>query len=237
MHKIILTVLLSSLTFLSCDPATMQKVLDTVGDAPLTDLDISNGLKEALQLGVGNSVDFLSAQDGYFKSAYKIFLPQEVSGIIDKLAFIPGFEKFEDKMVMKINRAAEDAAKKAAPIFVSAIKGMTFDDAMNILMGADNAATQYLDNKTYNNLYSEFKPVLTNSLNKVGALDLWTDAITKYNALPLVKDVNPDLADHINTKALVGLFDLIEKKEGGIRNNISQRTSNLLKRVFAKQDR
>lgn len=236
MYKSIFTVLFCSLTFISCDPASMQKVLDTVGDAPLTNLDISNGLKEALQLGVGNSVNFLSAEDGYYKTAYKILLPEEVNGVINTLTRIKAFERLEEKMVMKINRAAEDAAKKAGPIFLDAIKGISFDDAMNILMGSDNAATQYLDQKTYNSLYSEFKPVLTNSLNKVGALDIWSDAMSMYNSIPLTKDVNTDLADHINTKALVALFDLIEEKEGGIRNNISQRSSNLLKKVFAKQD-
>jgi len=236
MYKSIFTVLFCSLTFISCDPASMQKVLDTVGDAPLTNLDISNGLKEALQLGVDNSVNFLSTEDGYYKTAYKILLPEEVNGVINTLTRIKAFERLEEKMVMKINRAAEDAAKKAGPIFLDAIKGISFDDAMNILMGSDNAATQYLDQKTYNSLYSEFKPVLTNSLNKVGALDIWSDAMSMYNSIPLTKDVNTDLADHINTKALVALFDLIEKKEGGIRNNISQRSSNLLKKVFAKQD-
>jgi len=139
-------------------------------------------------------------------------------------------------MIKKVNRAAEDAAKKAGPIFLGAVRRITFDDAMNILMGDKNAATQFLHRGTYNSLYGEFKPVLDNSLNKFGALDLWTSAITKYNSLPLVTDVNPDLSDHINTKALVGLFDLIEKKELGIRSDISQRSSGLLKKVFAKQD-
>jgi len=227
---------LMTLTFISCDPATMQKVIDTVGEAPLSNLDVSNGLKEALQFGVDNSVNFLSAEDGYYKSAYKILLPEEANKVISKLSFIPGFDNLEAEMVKKVNRAAEDAAKKAGPIFLGAIKSITFDDAMNILMGEKNAATQYLDNKTYNSLYNEFKPVLNNSLNKVGALDLWTKAITKYNSIPLLEDINPDLGDHINTKALVGLFDLIEKKEQGIRSDVSQRTTGLLQKVFAKQD-
>jgi len=222
---------------MSCDPQSMQKVLDAVAEAPLSNLDISNGLKEALQFGVDNSVQYLSAEDGYYKSAYKILLPDEAAKVIDKLSWVPGFKNLEAEMTKKINRAAEDAANKAGPIFLGAIKNMSFDDAMSILMGADNAATQYLDRNTYDALYGEFKPVLQGSLNKVGALDLWTKAITKYNSLPLVSDINPDLADHINTKALVGLFDLIEKKEGGIRNDLSQRTTGLLKKVFAKQDR
>jgi len=232
-----LVLLLLTLTLVSCDPKTMQKVLDTVSEVPLTNLDISNGLKEALQFGVDNSVNFLSAEDGYYKSAYKILLPEEANKVIDKLSFIPGFKNLEGEIIKKVNRAAEDAAKKAGPIFLDAIKGISFDDAMNILMGDKNAATQYLNNKTYNSLYGEFKPVLVNSLNKFGALDLWSDAISKYNSIPLVNDINTDLADHINTKALIGLFDLVEKKEAGIRTDISQRSTNLLQKVFAKQDR
>lgn len=231
-----LIICLMSVALVSCDPATMQKVLDTVSEAPLTDLDVSNGLKEALQFGVDNSVNFLSAEDGYYKSAYKILLPDEANKVIDKLSFIPGFKNLEDELIKKVNRAAEDAAKKAGPIFLSAIKGITFNDAMNILMGDKNAATQYLNSRTYNSLYGEFKPVLVNSLNKFGALDLWSNAITKYNSIPLVNDINTDLADHINTKALGGLFDLVEKKEEGIRADVSQRTTSILQKVFAKQD-
>jgi hypothetical protein len=114
---------------------------------------------------------------------------------------------------------------------------MTFDDVMGILMGNKNAATQYLHNKTYTPLYNEFKPVMVNSLNKFGVLDLWSDAINKYNSLPFVTKVNPDMADHVSSKALVGLFALVEKKELGIRTDISQRTTDLLQKVFAKQDK
>ncbi len=235
MYKSLLIIAMT-LSLVSCDPSSLQKVLDTVSEAPLSNLDVSNGLKEALQLGVGNSVDFLSAENGYYTSAYKILLPEEANKIISKLAIIPGFTNLEEEMIKKVNRAAEDAAKKAGPIFLSAVRSITFDDAMNILLGNKDAATQYLHSRTYDSLYGEFKPVLDNSLNKFGALDLWTNAITKYNSLPFVTDVNPDLSDHINSKALVGLFDLIEKKEQGIRSDVSQRTSSLLQKVFAKQD-
>ena len=224
------------LTLMSCDPQSMQKVMDVVNSGQLSNADIGRGLKEALQFGVDDSVNFLSKQDGFYKSAYKILLPDEANKIIDKLSFIPGFQNLEEELIKKVNRAAEDASKKAGPIFLEAIRGITFNDVMAILMGKDDEATQYLHRRTYNSLYGEFKPVLVNSLNKVGALDLWTKAINKYNSIPLVKDMNPDLADHINTNALVGLFDLIEKKEGGIRNDVSQRSTNLLKQVFAKQD-
>ena len=223
-------------SLVSCDPQDLQRVLDTVNQGPLTEIDVANGLKEALQFGVDNSVNFLSAEDGFYKSVYKIVLPEEANVVIDKLSLVPGFDNLEEELIKRINRAAEDAAYKASPIFLDAIRGITFDDAMNILMGDKNAATQYLHNKTYNQLYDTFKPVLIESLNKFNVLDYWGDAVTAYNKLPFVKDVNPDLADHINQKALFGLFDLIEEKELGIRSDISQRTTSLLQRVFAEQD-
>jgi len=197
---------------------------------------VAAALKQALDRGVDQSVKTLSAQDGYYASIYKILLPEEATKVIDKLKFIPGFTNLEEEAIKKINKAAEDAATKAGPIFLNAIKQMTFDDAMSILMGEKNAATTYLHNKTYQPLYNEFKPVMVNSLNKFGALDLWADAINKYNSLPFVTKINPDLADHVNTKALAGLFALVEKKELGIRSDVSQRTTDLLKKVFAKQD-
>jgi hypothetical protein len=231
-----LSFLLVSLFMISCDPKDLQKVLDGMGNLPLTNADIASGLKEALDKGVDQSVKTLSATDGYYASMYKILLPDEATKIIDKLKFIPGFTNLEEEAIKRINKAAEDAASKAGPIFLGAIKQMTFEDVMGILMGNKNAATQYLHNKTYNNLYAEFNPVMVNSLNKFGALDLWKDAITKYNSLPFITRINPDLADHVTSKALVGLFSLVEKKELGIRTDISQRTSNLLQKVFAKQD-
>ena len=227
---------LLTLFLISCDPKDLQKVLDSVSNVPLSNADIAAGLKQALDKGVEQSVTTLSAQDGYYASIYKIFLPEEATKVIDKLKFIPGFSNLEEEAIKKINKAAEDAASKAGPIFLNAIKSMTFDDVMKILMGEKNAATQYLHNKTYQALYNEFKPVMMSSLNKFGALDLWSDAVGKYNTIPFITKVNPDLADHVSNKALIGLFALVEKKELGIRSDISQRTTDLLKKVFAKQD-
>lgn len=220
--------------FASCD--TLQSALETLEETGLTNADIASGLKEALQVGVDKSVNTLSLKDGFYKSAYKIIMPEDAKKVMDKLKFIPGFENIETEIVKKINQSAEDAAKKAGPIFLSAIKGITFDDAMNILMGNKTAATTYLHGKTYNALYGEFTPVIENSLNKFGALDYWADAVNAYNKLPLVTDLNPDIKDHVATKALGGLFKLVEKKEAGIRSDVGQRTSELLRKVFAKQD-
>lgn len=230
----ILTLVLAVLLVTSCDPKDLEKVLG--GAVNISNADIAAGLKEALDKGVDQSVKTLSVTDGFYKSSYKILLPDEARKVIDKLKFIPGFSNLEEEVVRRLNRGAEDAASKAGPIFYSAIKDMTFDDVMNILMGDKNAATQYLNRKTYNALYNEFKPVIVNSLNTFGALDYWADAVKTYNSLPFVDRVNPDLADHVTTKALFGMFDLIEKKELGIRTDISQRTSDLLRRVFARQD-
>ncbi|HRO08142.1 MAG TPA: DUF4197 domain-containing protein [Saprospiraceae bacterium] len=232
-----LTLLLTTLMLMSCDPKDLQAILNSAGNIPLSNADIANGLKEALDKGVDQSVKTLAVKNGYYESVYKILLPQEAQGVIDKLKFIPGFANLEQEAIKKINQAAEDAASKAGPIFLSAIKQMTFEDVMNILMGDKNAATQYLHRTTYNPLYNEFKPVMVNSLNKFGVLDLWKDAINQYNSIPFITKVNPDMADHVTSKALVGLFSLVEKKEAGIRTDISQRTSDLLKRVFAKQDK
>ena len=213
------------LFLISCDPKDMQKVLDSVSNVPLSNSDIAAGLKQALDKGVDQSVKTLSATDGYYASIYKILLPEEAGKVIDKLKFIPGFANLEEEAIKRINKAAEDAASKASPIFLNAVKQMTFDDVMDILMGEKNAATTYLHNKTHLALY------------KFGALNLWSDAINKYNSIPFVTKVNPDLADHVSNKALTGLFALVEKKELGIRTDISQRTTDLLQKVFAKQDK
>lgn len=230
--------LICLLTFVSCSTSQIQQILDSaLGQGGITQKDAANGLKEALNIGISKGADKLSALDGYYKNElYKILLPEEAKPLVDKLKFIPGFDDFEANAIEKINRAAEDAAKKAKPIFVNAITGMTFEDAMDILLGQDDAATQYLHNKTYQALYDEFKPVIINSLNKYGALDYWADAINTYNKIPFVKKQNPDLDDYVTEKALFALFDMVEKEEAGIRTDVSRRTTDLLRRVFAIQD-
>lgn len=221
-----------TISLVSCDPATLNQILSV----PTSQADVANALKQALSIGAETSSQQLSAKDGFYKSAYKILLPEEANTVINKLKFIPGFTNIEEEMIKKINQGAEDAAGKAGNIFLTAIKQMTIQDAMGILMGEKDAATNYLHKATYNALYSEFNPVIVNSLNKYGALDYWTKAVDKYNTIPFVTKVNPDLADHVTSKSLVGLFDVVEKKELGIRTDLSQRTSQLLKDVFAKQD-
>jgi hypothetical protein len=164
-------------------------------------------------------------------------LPPEARKITDKLQKIPGFGEIENILLEKINRGAEDAAKKAKPIFVKAIKEMTFDDAMNILLGDNNAATAYLNNKTNVHLYEAFNPVIIESLDKFNARKYWADAVNAYNKIPFITKANPNLDDYVTTQALNGLFNMVEKEELNIRKNVSARTSSLLKKVFAKQDK
>lgn len=232
MKKIYLAILLP-MFMVSCDPSALTSLMN---DIPLSNTEVANGLKQALNFGVDDAVSFLSAKDGYYKSPYKILLPEEARKVTDKLKVVPGFSNVEQEVVKRINQAAEDAAKSAAPIFLGAIKQMSIQDAMGILMGRNDAATDYLHTNTFNNLYGEFNPVIKNSLNKFNALDYWADAVNAYNKIPFISKVNPDLGDHITNKALDGLFDLVEKKESGIRSDLSQRTTGLLKKVFAKQD-
>jgi hypothetical protein len=237
--KKLFAILSISILLVSCDPATLQRAIDTVNQsAPvLTDQEVGSGLKEALTLGVSSGVDYLSAQDGYYKSIYKILLPAEAQTVVNKLKVIPGFEMVEEEVVKRINKSAELAASKAKPIFINAIKQLTFQDVWNILTGEKNAATQYLYRTSYDQLNAEFQPVIIQSLNQFNALDYWTQAVTKYNSIPFVKKVDPKLENYITQKALEGLFDMVEKKELGIRQNISERTSDLLRRVFARQDK
>ena len=235
--KRILTFFLLSL-LVSCTPRDLQNVLDTVTgtSTELTGIEVSGGLKEALNQGITKGVDILSQKDGYFKSAYKILLPEEARKVTDKLQNIPGFTDVENVILEKINRGAEDAAKKATPIFVDVIKAMTFNDAMKILMGEDNAATVYLHGTTNQQLYQEFNPVIVESLDKYNARKYWADAVNAYNKIPFVERVNPDLDDYITNQALEGLFSMVTKEEINIRKNVNARTSDLMRKVFARQD-
>lgn len=200
----------------------------------LTQEEIGAGLKEALDNGVGEAVSFLSAKDGYFASPYKILVPAEAQKVVSKLKNVPGFGNLEADLTERMNRAAEDAATQAKPIFVAAIKKMTFQDALAILKGNPDAATRYLEKTTYDALYEQFKPVIQASLDKVKAREYWRSAVTAYNKVPMVTKTNPELDDHVTKMALVGMFSLVEKKENGIRTDIKQRNSDLLKKVFGQ---
>ena len=222
-------------SFFSC--AEMQQVMDQLPQGTgLTQAEIGNGLKEALNNGISKQVTKLTTTDGFFKNeAVKILLPEELKIVDTKLRQI-GLSSLADEGLKVLNRAAEDAVKEATPIFVSAVKNMSFTDAKNILLGNDSAATSYLQGSTTTALYGKFNPVIKSSFEKVGADVVWTKIINKYNTIPLVKKVNPDLTDYTTNQALTGVFKMIAVEEKEIRNNISARTTPLLKSVFAMQD-
>ena len=203
----------------------------------LTQDEVGRGLKEALNNGVGEAVSFLSAKDGFYKSSYKILLPEEAQKVVKKLSTMPGFQNLESDLVERMNRAAESAASKAKPIFVNAITKMTFKDAMNILSGNPDAATRYLERSTADPLFAEFLPVVQNALDEVNARKLWSEAATAYNKIPFVTKTSTELDQHVTSKALTGMYSLIEVKEKNIRTDVNQRNSDLLKKVFAKQDK
>lgn len=198
--------------------------------------EIGNALKEALNKGVTEQVTKLTAVDGFYKNEeVKILLPPELQKVDTKLRQL-GMASLADEGIKVLNRAAEAAVKEATPIFVDAITNMTITDAKNILMGADNSATAYLQKTTTAPLYTKFSPVVKNSLSSVGADVIWDKIITKYNGLPLVTKVNPDLTDYVTNKSLEGVFKMITVEEVKIRTNLASRTTDLLKKVFAMQD-
>ncbi len=216
--------------------AELQQVAGQYG-LELGNPEIASGLREALNNGIEKEVTKLTVKDGFFKNqAVKILLPEELQKV-DKALRSVGMSSLADEGLKVLNRAAEDAVKEAIPIFTDAVMKMTFTDAKNILMGADNSATTYLQNTTSSALYSKFNPVVKSSLGKVGADKVWSNIITKYNALPLTTDVNPDLNDYVTDQAMKGVFKMVAKEEKEIRTDLSARTSDLLKRVFALQDK
>lgn len=224
---------------------TLGNVIKKAGDAlsgedvdlgDLTSTDIAAGLREALDKGIDEQVTKLTAVDGFYKNELvKIVMPEELQKVEKTLRKF-GLGDLADQGIEAMNRAAEDAVKEATPIFVDAVASITFDDAKNILLGEDNAATSYLQSKTENPLYQKFSPVIDSSFAKVGATDIWKTIITKYNKLPLTKDVNPDLTDYVTQKALEGVFTMIAIEEKEIRTDLNSRTTDLLQKVFGAQD-
>ena len=233
MKKIVL--LVSSLFCLnSC--ADLQSIMNnTQQTGALSSLDISNGLKQALELGISQGVDLLSQKDGYYGSSFAKTLFPEPLQKVDKTLRSIGLGSLADEGVKLLNRAAEDAVTQAKPIFINAVKNLSFSDATAILTGGKNAATEYLKNTTTQSLVQAFSPKIEASLSKVGADQVWNNIITKYNSIPLVTKVEPNLTSYVTEKAIDGLFLQIAQKEEDIRTNISSRTTPLLQKVFAKQ--
>jgi uncharacterized protein DUF4197 len=215
----------------------LKQITPKTNNSAISGLDISGGLKEALNKGITRQVTKLTATDGFYKNEMvKILMPAELQKV-DKTLRQMGMASLADEGIKSLNRAAEDAVKEATPIFVESIKSMSFADAKTILMGKDNAATSYLKSSTSTALYAKFSPVVQQSIGKVGADKIWATIIGKYNKLPLVSKVNPDITDYVTNKALDGVFTMISVEEKSIRGNLGSRTSDLLKKVFALQDK
>lgn len=199
-------------------------------------VDISAGLKEALNKGITEQVSKLTQVDGFYKNELvKIVMPEELTKV-DKTLRKLGMGSLADDGIKALNRAAEDAVKEATPVFVAAIKNIKIADAKTILMGNENAATTYLQQSTNKELYAKFLPVVQQSIGKVGADKIWNGIVQKYNTVPLVSKVNPDLNDYVTNKTLEGVFKMIAVEEKNIRTNLKSRTSPLLIKVFSLQD-
>jgi hypothetical protein len=208
-----------------------MKMLDQ-GKSGLSEKDAADGIREALVKGTGESVALVSKMDGYFLNPeIRIPFPENARTIESQLRTI-GLGGKVDEVILALNRAAEDAAKSAQPIFVNAITGMNISDALKIVRGNNNAATQYLAQTTTPPLKAKFSPVIKSSLDKVQATRLWAELITAYNQIPFVTKQNPDLTDYVTDRAISGLFTMIAKEELKIRQNPVARTTELLKKVF-----
>ncbi len=245
----ITVIILSVFLFSGC--AELTQILQTASTVQeLTESDVISGLKEALITGAKNAAGKLSSEGGYYSDlAVKIPLPDEAKTIVENVSKIPGGEKLLEDVVLSINRAAEDAAKEVAPIFVTSVTQMTVTDAFGILRGADNAATQYLVKTTYNELYSLYRPKISVSTNKeivagISAQESWTTLTGKWNTiansiagrLAGFKPVTTDLDDFLTKKALDGMFLKVEGEELKIRKEVSARVTPLLQKVFGSLD-
>lgn len=194
--------------------------------------DIVAGLKEALTVGTGNAVSLVSVTDGYFANqAIRILMPEKVQKVADVLAKV-GYQKEVDEFLVSMNRAAERAAPQAKSIFVGAIKDMSIEDAKGILSGGDTAATDFFKGKTSGKLYESFRPIISSSMDEVGATRRYKEMMGRYTALPFTKAESVDLDHHVTNKALDGLFHMVGQEEKQIRTDPSARVTDLLKTVF-----
>jgi hypothetical protein len=247
--QLLLFILGCTLLVSSCD--ILNQVVSTVDQSggKLTTDQVAQGLKEALKVGTDAAVKKLNATDGYFlDKIVKINLPPETEELIKYAKKVPGIDKLIEDVILQINRSAEDAAKQAAPIFVNAITSMTIADAWGILNGADTAATDYLREKTFNQLVSLYRPPVKNSLDKpivagVSASQSWNQLTKKWNLfagsiagkLLGVKQINYPLDEYVTKQALRGLFIKVADQEKLIRTDINARTSDLLRKVFGNR--
>ena len=202
----------------------------------ITEAEAGQGIKEALSQGLVKAVLQLNKQDGFFKDlTYKVLLPPDAQKIESALRSV-GLDNMVDKAILQINRGAEDAAGYAKPIFVNAIQNMTLSDAIGLVKNGDTSATHFFREKTTQQLFAAFLPIIKTSLNKVNATKYYGDIVNRYNDFPLTfTKINPDLAGYVTTKATNALFDQIALEERDIRTNFASRTTAILKKVFGGQ--
>jgi hypothetical protein len=233
------TFYLIPLLLIACSSADLQRTIDVLAEIqeePLSKNEVADGLRGALIQGISKGSDQASKLDGYYKNpALKIPFPPEVAKVEKTLRDI-GLGSEVDKFVRQLNRGAERAAIQAKPIFVDAIRSLTIEDAFSILYGEKNAATNYLKRTTSAPLKSKFLPVVSQSLDEVNATRYYSDIVTRYNKIPLVKKVNPDLDEYATDQAIDGLFLLVAREEANIRANPVARSTELLKLVFGSLD-
>lgn len=227
------------LLLIACSSADLQRSIDLLAeleDKPLSKSEVAAGLREALIQGISKGSDQASQLDGYYKNPQlKIPFPTEAQQVEKALRDI-GLGSEVDKFVRQLNRGAERAAVQAKPIFINAIRSLTIEDAFSILNGDQNAATNYLMRTTSESLKSEFLPIIGKALDEVNATKYYGDIVTRYNKIPLVKKVNPNLDDYAVNRAIDGLFLLVAREEANIRANPVARSTELLKKVFGSLD-
>lgn len=227
----LLSIVTLSVMLCSCD--MLSKLPTGTGSGGVTESEAGEGIKEALGQGLVKAVLRLNQTDGFFKDAlYKVLLPPDAKKIENTLRDL-GMNKMVDKAILQINRAAEDAAGFAKPIFVDAIKSMTLSDAIGLVRNGDTSATHFFRVKTTDKLLAAFLPVIKSSLDKLDATKFYGDVVNTYNNFPTtIKRINPDLPSFVTGKATDALFDLVAKEELNIRQNFVARTTDLLRKVF-----
>jgi len=233
------TIVLIPFLLIACSSADIQRTVDLLAEyqpKSLSRSEVAAGLKSALVQGISKGSEQASKLDGYYKNpALKIPFPPELRKVEKTFRKI-GLGSEVDKFVRQLNRGAERAAVQAKPVFVNSIKSLTIEDVFSILNGEQDAATQYLRRATYTSLRSEFLPVVARSLDEVKATRYYDDIINRYNKIPLVSKINPDLDAYATDRAIDGLFLLVAREEANIRANPAARSTELLRRVFGSQD-
>ncbi|WP_114748020.1 DUF4197 domain-containing protein [Pleomorphovibrio marinus] len=230
------TILFALWILTACSSADVNRFLQGASQATLTNEDVGNGLRDALVKGISVGADLASEEDGFYgNEIIRILLPEELRRLESTMRQF-GLGSEVDRVLLTINRGAERAAQEAKPIFINAIRQITIQDAFSILRGDQDAATQFLQRTTYDQLVTLFQPRIQESLDQVGATRHYTDLVSAYNAIPTTRKIDPDLNAYVTARAIDGLFTLVAEEERKIRENPAERTTAIMRRVFSAQD-